>query len=127
VLFIVMVMFAPGGLVGLACALPSAAPARLRRADVALCARAAAASLRAARRSSCCCVELASFTTIGAAPGRSSPIAGTPSTRPRRCLAAALSRSAGGAAPWMRREGTGLPARALDALMDDAKRRGAVS
>ncbi len=125
VLFIVMVMYAPVGLVGLiAMHAPIWRIGRLR--DLVLPYLRALPSAVMVLLGFVLLVELASFTTIGAAQGKRFAIAGhaidTTSPLPWVIALAAL----GLGALWLRREARAFRLR-WDALMEDAKRQAGAS
>ena len=122
VLFIVMVMYAPGGLMGYrgrACA--------DRRASAAWATSSFPTSASSCPRLASVLgfvllVELASFTTIGAAQGKAFKLGRTssiPTARPGWCRRGGLL----GGGLWLRLESRGFRAR-WDALIADAKARG---
>jgi branched-chain amino acid transport system permease protein len=125
VLFIVMVMYAPGGLVGLIFLHePIWRIGRLRELTVPYLRALPPALL--IMLGFVRLVELASFTTIGAAQGKKFAIGGNviDTTAPLPWLVAVAALGLG--ALWIRREARGFRER-WDALIEDAKRRGVMS
>jgi branched-chain amino acid transport system permease protein len=125
VLFIVMVMYAPGGLIGLIFMhVPIWRIGRLRELLLPY-ARAFPPALLILL-GFVLLVELASFTTIGAAQGKKFAIGGTAidTTAPLPWLVALAALLLG--ALWIRREARGFRAR-WDVLIEDAKRQGVVT
>jgi branched-chain amino acid transport system permease protein len=125
VLFIVMVMYAPGGLIGLIFMhVPIWRIGRLRELTVPYLRAFPPALL--ILLGFVLLVELTSFTTIGAAQGKKFAIGGNviDTTAPMPWLVALAALGLG--ALWMRREARGFRER-WDALIEDAKRQGVMS
>ena len=125
VLFIVMVMFAPGGLIGLIYMhMPIWRAGRIRELLVPYARALPAAVLVLV--GFVFLVELTSFTTIGAAQGKKFTIAGNviDTTAPAPWAIAIACLVVGGL--WLRREARGFRVR-WDELMDGAKRQEATA
>jgi branched-chain amino acid transport system permease protein len=125
VLFIVMVMYAPGGLIGLLFMhVPIWRIGRLRELTVPYLRAFPPALL--IMLGFVLLVELTSFTTIGAAQGKKFAVGGQviDTTAPLPWLVALAALGLG--ALWMRREARGFRER-WDGLIEDAKKRGVMS